>query len=483
MGTAVEPGATIAGYRIVSLVGDGAMGSVFRAEDPDGRVVALKLLLPAFGNDERFRRRFLREARIAAGLRHPYVVSVIASGEADGVLYLAMEYVEGSDLRAVLQREGRLEPRRALALLAKVAEALDVAHAAGLIHRDVKPANILVDGDRAVVCDFGLARHVSSVESLTADRGFVGTVDYVAPEQIEGKEIDGRVDVYSLGCVLYELLTGERPFARGTELATVYGHLSEPPPRVSDVRPELPVALDDVVATALAKQPDERYSTAGALVRDAQKALHAKRRRPRPSRDRIVLAAVAAAALVATGVLAGLLATRTDHPAAARSATPPLRTKLFITPNGFVDAPLGLKYDDYKSIFGVGYRDDLFVTPGFPVLEYFDRAFAIYFPHRGGSSIIEVTWNRHYRTPAGVGPCTTIRRLEDVYGNALRPSPVNTFHGKVYAYVLGHVVFGANGPPGHPSRTVTAVGVYRGTSLSYASFVTLSQPSCGADQY
>jgi hypothetical protein len=287
--------------------------------------------------------------------------------------------------------------------------------------------------------------------------------------------------VYSLGCVLYEALTGERPYARHSELATVYAHLSEEPPRVTAVRPELPAALDEVVATALAKNPEERYGTAGELVREARRALLAKRRRPRVTRDRVVLAVLALAGLAATGTLAGLLATRSPHTAATPAK--PIPTKLFITPRGFADAPLGLKYDDYKSIFGVGYRDDVFVTPNFPVLYYFDRGFGIYFRRPGTNAVIETTWNKHYRTAAGVGPCTSITRLKHVYGNALRPSPANTSHGIPYAYVIGHMIFGANGPPGHPSPTVTSVGIYRGISLAYASFVTLNEPTCGADQY
>jgi hypothetical protein len=273
---------------------------------------------------------------------------------------------------------------------------------------------------------------------------------------------------------LYELLTGERPFGRGTDLATVYAHLSEPPPRVTFARPELPRALDDVVETALAKDPDDRYSTAGELVREARKSLRA----PEPQRRRhrsLILGAAALAAVVAAAVLAALFA------AHGHSST--LQTKVFITPRGFVNAPLGLESDEYKAIFGVGWREDVFVPPQFPVLYYFDRGIGIYFRRPGGSSIIMTTWNKHYRTAAGVGPCTSIGRLKDVYGNALRPSPDNTFHGKPYAYVIGHLVFGANGPPGHPSPTVTAVGVYRGTTLGFAAFVTLSEPACGADQF
>ena len=474
MAAPVQPGSTVAGYRILSLIGEGAMGTVFRAEAANGDVVALKLLAPALAHDERFRRRFLRESRIAAGLRHPYVVPVITSGESGDTLYLAMDYVDGPDLRDVLRRAPRLEPERALALLGNVADALDAAHAAGLIHRDVKPANILIDSDRALVCDFGLARHASTVDSLTVDRGLVGTVDYVAPEQIEGKAIDGRVDVYSLGCVLYEALTGERPFARDTELATIYAHLSEPPPPISRLRPELPPALDDVVATALAKHPDDRYGTAGELVRAARSALRGEPAKPRPRSRRLLKAGLV---LLAMGVaaLGTFFATRT-HPA-------PLRTKLFITPQGFVDAPLGLHEGEYQSIFGVGYRDDTFIPPGWRVLYYFNSAFGIYFKRPGTGAILMTTWNKHYRTAAGVGPCTPVAQLKDVYGNALRPSRYSTFGGKVYAYVIGNLVFGANGPPGHPSPTVTAVGIFHGTTLAFAAFVTLSEPSCGADQF
>ena len=202
----LEVGATIAGLRVESLIAEGATGSVFLATDADGKPVAIKVLSTELAADERFRRRFLRESDLAAGLHHPNIVRTVSSGEEDGVLYLAMAYVDGHDLRELLRREGRLEPERALAIVGQVASALDAAHAAGLVHRDVKPGNILIEdgpnGEHAYVCDFGLARHLSSPSSLTGDRGFVGTVDYIPPEQIEGGEIDGRADVYSLGCVL-----------------------------------------------------------------------------------------------------------------------------------------------------------------------------------------------------------------------------------------------------------------------------------------
>src|SRR5919198_113662 len=291
----VRPGSVLAGFRVESFLGEGAMGTVYLAEETSTEQrVALKLLAPELAGDERFRRRFLRETELATSLCHPHIVRTLGSGEEDGTLYLAMAYVEGSDLRGVLRREGRLEPGRAVDLLQQVADALDAAHAAGLVHRDVKPGNILVsagpEGEHAYVCDFGLARHVSSVSSLTGERGFVGTIDYVPPEQIEGSKLDGRADLYSLGCVLYECLTGQRPFERDSELSVVFAPLNAPPPRVTKVRPELAAPFDDVFATALAKNPTDRYGSCGELAAAARAALRGKRRRPR---RQLKLAAVA----------------------------------------------------------------------------------------------------------------------------------------------------------------------------------------------
>ena len=240
MAPPITTGSVVAGFRVLSLIGAGAMGSVYRAEDTrTGEQVALKVLAPELAEDERFRRRFTRESALAAALDHPHIVRIVSSGEADGLLFLAMSYIEGSDLREVLQREGRLDPERALELVAQAASGLDSAHRAGLVHRDVKPGNILIglgpDGEHAYVCDFGLARHASSVSSLTGDRGFVGTIDYISPEQIEGRTVDQRADVYSLGCVLFECLTGARPFERESELSVVFAHLNERPPRISEI--------------------------------------------------------------------------------------------------------------------------------------------------------------------------------------------------------------------------------------------------------
>ena len=217
---ALNAGAIIAGYRVESEVGRGSMGTVYLARDLAlERAVALKVLVPELARDERFRERFLSESRLAASLEHPHIVPIYSAGEDDGNLFIAMRYVEGRDLDALLGDVGKLEPGQSVALLRQIAEALDTAHERGLVHRNVKPANILVApdsrGDLAYLCDFGLAKHASTVSSLTGDRAIIGTVDYLAPEQVEGRPVDGRVDVYALGCVLYQSLTGEPPFWSG----------------------------------------------------------------------------------------------------------------------------------------------------------------------------------------------------------------------------------------------------------------------------
>jgi ABC-type transport system substrate-binding protein/class 3 adenylate cyclase/tRNA A-37 threonylcarbamoyl transferase component Bud32/streptogramin lyase len=287
--TDLAVGAALAGFRIEALIGRGSMGSVYSAQDMAlDRRVAVKVLAPALARDERFRERFLRESRLVASLEHPNIVPIYAAGEEDGLLYLAMRYVDGRDLASLLTSLGRVDAERAVELVAQIANALDAAHARGLIHRDVKPANILLAhhhgrADHAYLCDFGLAKHASTVSSLTGDRGIVGTVEYLAPEQIEGGPVDGRVDVYALGCVLYELLTGTAPFSRGNELGALLAHVSDPPPKVSERRPELSDAWDDVIATALAKDRDARYSTCGALVDAARAALRGERGDARPA--------------------------------------------------------------------------------------------------------------------------------------------------------------------------------------------------------
>jgi serine/threonine-protein kinase len=272
-------GTELAGFRIEALIGRGGMGVVYRAEQLRyGRKVALKVLAPELAADAGFRERFEQEWQTAARLEHPNIVPIYEAGEADGVLYIAMRYVEGIDLNTLLAREGRLEPGRALAIIAQVGLALDAAHAQGLVHRDVKPGNILIaggsgEGDHVYLTDFGVAKQTKTRSGLTKTGLFVGTIDYAAPEQIEGKPLDGRTDVYALGCVLYQCLTGALPYEKDSEVAMLYAHLMEPPPSLAAKRPDLPAELDSVSATALAKAPDQRYSSCRELVAAARAAV------------------------------------------------------------------------------------------------------------------------------------------------------------------------------------------------------------------
>jgi YVTN family beta-propeller protein len=272
-------GTRLAGYRIQALLGRGGMAVVYLAEQiGPRRPVALKLLSPHVATSEAFRERFLRESELAATIDHPNVLPVYDAGETDGVLWIAMRYVAGIDLAALLERDGPLAPDQALALGGQVAGALDAAHASGLVHRDVKPANVLLAMEEGAVthaylADFGLTRRVGGARGLTVSGQVLGTIDYVAPEQAEGGPVDGRADQYSLGCMLYECLTGVVPFRRDTELAVLWAHVHDPPARIGEHRPDLPAALDAAIGRALAKAPGDRYPSCQALVATVQAAL------------------------------------------------------------------------------------------------------------------------------------------------------------------------------------------------------------------
>jgi hypothetical protein len=275
-------GDEFAGYRVGRRLARGGMGVLYLAIEPGlERRVALKLIAPEAAADEVFRRRFAEESKIAAAIEHPNVVPIYAAGEEDGVSYIAMRYVSGSDLAKRIAHEGRLGPAAATALIAQIGNGLDAIHAAGLVHRDVKPANVLLSGqqdaEHAYITDFGVARNVATDPGLTQTGRFVGTLDYVAPEQISGEPVDARADVYALGCLLFKLLTGEVSFPREGEAARLYAHLNEPPPPPSLLVPELPMALDDVVIRAMSKQPGDRYPSAGDLGRAAEAALCGER--------------------------------------------------------------------------------------------------------------------------------------------------------------------------------------------------------------
>jgi DNA-binding NarL/FixJ family response regulator len=277
-GDELRPGSTFAGHRIDALAGRGGMAVVYRATDLAlDRPVALKLVARSPGRDEVFRARFERECRLAAAIDHPHVVPVYRAGEEQGRLYLTMRFVEGTDLRSLLEREGRLSAERAVAIAAHVAGGLDEAHRHGLVHRDVKPANILVERRRGAehgfLTDFGVSMERTHAAQLTAAGFAVGTAEYMAPEQARGAEVDGRADVYALACVLFRALTGRVPYDRTNEIETLWAHVNDPPPRLRDVAPELPRALDDVLVRALEKDPAERTASAGELARDALAAL------------------------------------------------------------------------------------------------------------------------------------------------------------------------------------------------------------------
>jgi streptogramin lyase/predicted Ser/Thr protein kinase len=298
----VDPriGSELFGYRVEALLGRGGMSVVYRAHDLAlDRKVALKLLAPELAGDERFRARFLRESRVAASLDHPNVVPIYEAGEAEGLLCIAMRYVEGTDLKRLLREEGVLEPERALDYGAQVAAALDTAHGHGLVHRDVKPSNVLITpGGHCYLADFGLTYSAAERSDLTQTGHLLGTVDYAAPEQIEGKPVDGRADVYSLGCLLYECLTGAVPFGKDSDLAVLWAHVNEPPPGLASY-PE----LEPVLKRALAKRPDGRYPTCGALVAAARDALP---KPEAPTRSRRYALIGVGAAVLAGGLAAGL---------------------------------------------------------------------------------------------------------------------------------------------------------------------------------
>ena len=313
-------GSEFAGYRLESLAGHGGMSIVYRAEHLSlGRTVALKLLAPQLSEDQGFRDRFTQESRLAASLDHPNIIPIYEAGEEGEVFWIAMRYVAGSDVKNLLKREGPLDPERAVEIVVPVASALGAAHGKGLVHRDVKPANILLasgegmeDESHVYLSDFGVAKQSAS-RGLTKTGIFVGTAEYASPEQIEGKELDGRADVYSLGCVLYECLTGAPAYDRDSEVALMYAHLLEQVPSVTAVRPDLPAEVDELVAKAMAKSRDDRFATAREFAVEARSVLGRGRH----------AATSAAAATARPPAQETVLAASAQHPPAMAAPSPP----------------------------------------------------------------------------------------------------------------------------------------------------------------
>lgn len=256
-----------AGCRVEQMISHGDMGVVYRAEELAlQRPVALKLILPEYSRDERFRERFRRESKIAAAIDHPNVIPVFDAGDEGGVLYIMMRLVTGTDLRALIAEQGRIEPLRVARIVQQVGAALDAAHARGMLHRDIKPSNVLLGRrDHVYLSDFGLAKQATSTDALTRGQTIVARAEYVAPEQILNQRVDARADIYALGCLLFEALTGEPPFARWTGGPGALAHLDAPRPIPTDVRPDIPREFDAVVQRAMATDPAERYPSAGDL--------------------------------------------------------------------------------------------------------------------------------------------------------------------------------------------------------------------------
>ncbi len=330
----VDPriGSQLGAYRIEAVIGRGGMGVVYRATDTGlDRRVALKLIAPSATDDEAFRARFLRESRMAAAIDHPNIIPIYEAAEVEGTYVLAMRFVDGTDLEHRL-REGPLEPRAAAGILGQIASALDAAHAAGLVHRDVKPANVLVasgqgtDGaDHAYLTDFGLTKQSGSETGLTRRGGFVGTLEYIAPEQIEGKAADGRSDQYALAGIAVACLSGQVPFPRDSDVALINAHLHDAPPSVHLRRPEVPIEVDAVIARGLAKDPADRYPDCRTMIDDLRGALGLTAVHPRPidrpARDRRPLALVGGLLLVVLlGVVAFGLLTSSESPSGPSDA-------------------------------------------------------------------------------------------------------------------------------------------------------------------
>jgi serine/threonine protein kinase len=325
-------GSELGGYRIERLLGHGGMGAVYLAEHVRlKRKVALKLLASELAEDQRFRDRFLRESQLAASLDDPNVIPIYEAGEQDGVLFIAMRYVDGLDLKALLEQEGPLEPDHVTAIVEQVARALDAAHEKGLVHRDIKPANILVarrGGDstgpeHVYLTDFGLTKRAASDSGLTGTGVFVGSLNYAAPEQFEGATLDARTDVYALGCVVFECLTGVPPFRKEQDVAMMHAHLHEPPPRATDLRPRLPAGVDGVVATSMAKRPHQRYARAGDLAAALRASLTgATIASGEPRRRRRWWPAIAAVVAIAASAIAFVALTGGEDSPGPTASTP-----------------------------------------------------------------------------------------------------------------------------------------------------------------
>ncbi|MFN8130188.1 MAG: serine/threonine-protein kinase [Solirubrobacteraceae bacterium] len=346
MSRTFDVGDEIAGYKIESKVGEGGMGVVFRARhDFLEREAAVKVLGAWLQGNPRARERFVRESRLAATLDHPNIVTVYDAGEAEDTAYIAMQFVTGRDLHDVLVEEGPLDAARALDVLDQVAAALDAAHAAGLVHRDVKPSNVLMDGDKAYLTDFGLTRRFEEDKGITYAGEFMGTIEWAAPEQIDHGDLSARTDVYALGCLLYAMLTARQPYVGESPSEVLFAHLKEPAPKVSEHRSDLPGDVQPVIDRAMAKDPADRFASAGELAAAARAAMGIAAPGsaspplvppPSPRRRRLGLIAAAAAGFIAAiAVVVIIVASGGEKTAATTTASTVAKP---LTPAQYEDA-------------------------------------------------------------------------------------------------------------------------------------------------
>jgi Protein kinase domain len=450
----LSPGSIVGGYRIEELVGRGGMGVVYRATQVAlRREVALKLIVPELAEDPEFRRRFERESRIAASIDHPSVIPVYEAGEADGLIYISMRLVDGRDLGQIVATEGQLEPGRAARIIAQVGDALDAAHASGLVHRDIKPANVLVEPgpaeEVAYLTDFGLTKHIASDSRLTATGQFVGTVDYIAPEQVQGQPVDATTDVYALGCVLFQALTAEVPYPRDSSVAKIFAHVNDPVPLVSERAAEALAPFDGVVARAMAKHAESRFPSAGDLGRAALAA--SEGRRPAgaersvargeaaPARVRRGLArrpaAIAAALLTVAGAAAGvaLLATGgSGEPSGTQAVNDGLEPRGTLSARAIGPVRVGMVAGEVQQAFGepaLRRTNQLVPTGAFPqnewLWEYPDGSLVLRFTKDSGQRYLQGydVDTTEFETDAGLRVGDTLAELKRSHEALVRVGP------------------------------------------------------------
>jgi len=441
-------------YRLDQIIGRGGMGEVYRAYDTvHERVVAIKLLLESLSADPDYRARFEREARIAAGLREQHIIPIHRFGEIDGRLFIDMRLVDGEDLGKVLAREGALEPRRAVGILAQLAAALDAAHEANLIHRDIKPANVLLaehargTADAVYLVDFGIARDSTAATSLTVTGAAVGTPDYMAPERFTAGRIDRRADIYALGCLFYEMLTGSKPFAGGEYPALLYKHLNAEPPKPSAARTGVPAALDAVVARSMAKNPESRFAAAGELAAAAEDALDGSAARPSLVKDELTTPITRSRPSTPAGPQIGPQSRAGHTPPPAGHTPPPGRASYTPAPGHAAYSPAGQTPSSYAGHTPPPER------AGYPTGHSPAYATAAYTPPPGHGG---------YPPPAGVGygaPSYSPPPSQGTNGFAIAALIFGIIGGALLGFIFGFIALSQTKRTGQNGRGMAIAGI------------------------